>query len=349
MKLFKIGDISKICNISIKALRYYEALGLITPAEVDKYTGYRFYDQKNVEQIYTIQMLKDLNFSLDEIKNFSDISLDKKYIQIKKEIKELNKKLQLISSLKIQKGDGNMKCFVNDEKAIGKWKYICSTLSREAYNNGDFYEDKDALLQELYFLPNGEGYWIFDRWTEGILYHFGGRIYRYTIEDNKLYLEMYDDNQEFEMMLVFTKENSKEYKLEELERKDNVDFPFVCDDYATGYYQVYSLIKYKDKESFDGRHNKRTDLFLKSINLLPNGDCFMEFNNGRINKINWTKDFILNKNQSTASNYILKRINGEDYLIMDWKSGDYIYAGEINCCYVFKKVKNKNDNHEQIM
>lgn len=151
MGLIKIGDVSKLCNISIKAIRYYEELGLIKPAEVDKYTGYRYYDNKNLESIYTILFLKDLNFSLDEIKNYSPSSLAKKYSQIKSEIKELNKKLALITSLKISKGDGIMKCFINDKEVIGKWKYLFSTQSMDDYENGDTFVENDALLKELYF------------------------------------------------------------------------------------------------------------------------------------------------------------------------------------------------------
>ena len=72
---------------------------------------------------------------------------------------------------------------------------------------------------------------------------------------------------------------------------------------------------------------------------MPNGEALLEFNNGNINKILWTKDSILNQLNLTNSNYIIKTINNEDYLIMDWKSGDYIYGGKIFGCYVFKRIK----------
>ena len=48
----KIGEVSKLCNISIKTLRYYEEEKLITPVEIDFYSGYRHYDEKNIERIY---------------------------------------------------------------------------------------------------------------------------------------------------------------------------------------------------------------------------------------------------------------------------------------------------------
>ena len=63
----------------------------------------------------------------------------------------------------------------------------------------------------------------------------------------------------------------------------------------------------------------------------------VEYSNGRIDKIKWTRDYILST--SLASQYIIKDIDNERYLIMDWKSGDYVYGGKIYGCYVFKLVK----------
>ncbi len=38
--MYKIGELSKLCNISVKTLRYYDAEGLLVPDEIDKFTGY---------------------------------------------------------------------------------------------------------------------------------------------------------------------------------------------------------------------------------------------------------------------------------------------------------------------
>ena len=56
-------------------------------------------------------------------------------------------------------------------------------------------------------------------------------------------------------------------------------------------------------------------------------------------KVLWTKDFIINKNRQTTSNYVVKSKNDDKYLIVDWKSGDYTFGGKIYGCYVFKKMK----------
>ena len=66
--MYKIGELSKLCNISVKALRYYDAEGLLIPDMIDKFTGYRYYSASKLDDCYRIIALKELGFSLDEIK-----------------------------------------------------------------------------------------------------------------------------------------------------------------------------------------------------------------------------------------------------------------------------------------
>ena len=40
--MYKIGELSKLCNMSVKALRYYDSEGLLVPDRIDKFTGYRY-------------------------------------------------------------------------------------------------------------------------------------------------------------------------------------------------------------------------------------------------------------------------------------------------------------------
>lgn len=67
--LMKIGEIAAFFNVSIKAVRIYEKMGIITPAEIDSATGYRYYSVDQVQQINALIELKSLGFSLTEIKN----------------------------------------------------------------------------------------------------------------------------------------------------------------------------------------------------------------------------------------------------------------------------------------
>lgn len=41
--MFKIGDFSKLSMLSIRMLRHYDGLGLLTPEKTNAFTGYRYY------------------------------------------------------------------------------------------------------------------------------------------------------------------------------------------------------------------------------------------------------------------------------------------------------------------
>ncbi len=53
-RLLSIGEFSATCRLSPKALRRYDRLGLLTPAEVDATTGYRWYDPSQVTRAQTV-------------------------------------------------------------------------------------------------------------------------------------------------------------------------------------------------------------------------------------------------------------------------------------------------------
>jgi DNA-binding transcriptional MerR regulator/effector-binding domain-containing protein len=66
--MFTIGEFSKITGISVKTLRFYHEEGLLVPTSVDEATGYRYYDGSLVELARTIAFLKNLEFTLAEIR-----------------------------------------------------------------------------------------------------------------------------------------------------------------------------------------------------------------------------------------------------------------------------------------
>jgi len=65
--MFKIGDFSRLSQVSVRMLRHYDELGLLRPAHVDEQTGYRFYAAHQLEYLHRILALKDLGFTLEEI------------------------------------------------------------------------------------------------------------------------------------------------------------------------------------------------------------------------------------------------------------------------------------------
>jgi DNA-binding transcriptional MerR regulator len=65
--MIRIGDFSKLSRVSVKTLRFYDEMGLLKPVEVDRFTGYRYYEFDQLPRLYRVLALKDLGFSLEEI------------------------------------------------------------------------------------------------------------------------------------------------------------------------------------------------------------------------------------------------------------------------------------------
>ncbi len=70
--MIRIGDFSKLSQVSIKTLRYYDKVGLLKPNSVDGLTGYRSYSVSQLPRLNRILALKDLGFSLEQIAQVLD-------------------------------------------------------------------------------------------------------------------------------------------------------------------------------------------------------------------------------------------------------------------------------------
>jgi len=70
--MFKIGEFSKLSQVSVRALRLYDRRGLLRPACVDQFTGYRYYSADQLSRLNRIVAFKDLGFSLEQIARLLD-------------------------------------------------------------------------------------------------------------------------------------------------------------------------------------------------------------------------------------------------------------------------------------
>ena len=231
-----------------------------------------------------------------------------------------------------------MKPFINDQEAIGKWKFIGSALSKEAFFAGDFVEDNDILFQEIVFMPNGEGYWVFDHWTKGEIYHFRGMVYSYVIENGKLFLSIVNKDGEFELVCVYEKVDSKEYTEDDIRIKDDTNLPFINDENVIGKWNVAGFISIENKDNFSTDLLKSgNDYPLKGLTFNPNGELIEEFGSN-LYKQGWTKGSILKLESEMNCSYEIKTVQGKDYLFFEWKSGDYQFGGKVFGCYVLERA-----------
>jgi effector-binding domain-containing protein len=70
--VFRIGEFSKLSQVPVKTLRYYDEIGLLRPAKVDDFTGYRYYSADQLPRLNRILALKDLDLSLAQIGELLD-------------------------------------------------------------------------------------------------------------------------------------------------------------------------------------------------------------------------------------------------------------------------------------
>ena len=102
--MFKIGEFSKLSMLTIKALRFYEKEGLLIPACVDEWSGYRFYEASQLETAATIKALRQLDFSVEEIKaHLSGVPLQDalrtKRLELQQKRAELGARISIINYL----------------------------------------------------------------------------------------------------------------------------------------------------------------------------------------------------------------------------------------------------------
>jgi len=73
--MFKIGEFSRLSRVSVRMLRHYDQLGLLTPSQTDRFTGYRYYSAEQLPRLNRIIALRDLGFSLEQIAGILDEDL----------------------------------------------------------------------------------------------------------------------------------------------------------------------------------------------------------------------------------------------------------------------------------
>lgn len=75
--MLKIGEFSKLSRVSIRMLRHYDDIGLLKPAEIDRFTGYRYYTPGQLTVMGRITALKDMGFQLADIVKILEIYGDR--------------------------------------------------------------------------------------------------------------------------------------------------------------------------------------------------------------------------------------------------------------------------------
>ncbi len=248
--------------------------------------------------------------------------------------------------------------FENDEAVIGKWAVVGQYAVKEDFYSGrfphpsvrfDFYSAYGDDTKYLYFLPDGEHYWCY-AWTKGAILADGGdgtSVNPYEIEeyDGEHYMFVlwksyyYISRGGKPVTLVLKQIDDKARTKAEISRSDNIDLPFENDVRILGKWNSFSFIQ--KREHFSPDKPALSQLYWRSIEFAEGGHCTSVYDGEVISGDEqqvWTKGYLLRRYNQCACAYEIVTVEETDYLIIEWKSGDYRFGGYDTDYYVFVRA-----------
>ena len=336
--MLKIGEFANIFNISIKTVRFYEEKGLFKPFYIDKYSGYRYYDEKNIEEMSKILYLKDLDFSLEEIKNYDENRIKEKIEEYKSKIFKLNKNIDILNELNLKNKRGEeMISFVNDENAIGKWNLIGISNTKEEAEKHIFENNLFFKIKELYLMENGRKYWIIS-WSKNYIYINGSKN-PYDIKDNLMFVEILYPDESTYIVAVYEKENNNRYNIDDIRKKDKFNGFFKEDNKLIGFWNTVDFIKKGQNFNYKFKKSQK-EFLLERLTVNPIDNSVIIYSKNKRPRLSkYTKKYIFDLEElDTVCKYEYKRINGNEYIFVEWKDSDYVFNNTLNGYYVLEKV-----------
>ena len=250
--------------------------------------------------------------------------------------------------------------FENDPVVVGRWKLISCVADAEQFNP-DCVKTPDMrnLVKDLYFLPGGEKYWVFS-WTKGYLLSHGiswparsnKNQYEVRYINGKEYLFIWFKAHNYYLggkpeVWVLENVDHESHTKKEISFKDEIpDLP-ADDRNVIGTWEVCGLLS-NPEEFIPGQPGNfpPESLYWRKAVFSPDGSLTNTFGTLASGKtdiigapvLRWVNGYAVNTKISTTSEYIFREIDGVTYLFIQWKSGDYLYGGEVPFWYVFKHV-----------
>jgi DNA-binding transcriptional MerR regulator len=150
--MFRIGEFSKMSKTTIKALRYYDEIGLLKPEQTDPFTSHRFYTTDQLLKLHRIQALRQVGLSIDEIRaiingqNVVSI-LEKRKAELMAELNEAEHQLSRIEFILKGKEEENFMSYVATVKELPECIVYSKRMTVPSYDA--YFEILPALGQKV--------------------------------------------------------------------------------------------------------------------------------------------------------------------------------------------------------
>ena len=188
-KYLSIGEVSKLTDIHIKSLRYYDRIGILKAAYIDPATSYRYYTYSQLSIIEAIRICIELGIPLKQFAEYTEDDGQRvhyaKLLEHGKELAEqkfraIRDGLSYINELQdeIKRNDA---FYPNDNPSpvvVPRKRYMLEPIQASA-NEGDFHQ----AIGDLYMKATGNGYKV--GYDLGLLYIYrdNGEVERYQFID----------------------------------------------------------------------------------------------------------------------------------------------------------------------
>lgn len=108
-----IHQFATICRTTVRTIRFYDKKGILKPASVDQYTGYRYYHPHQAREFFKIKLFQTFGTPLKEMNKINETHseasfLNKKLVDIKAEIEEKKRQYNVLQTIKQDLVEGEM-------------------------------------------------------------------------------------------------------------------------------------------------------------------------------------------------------------------------------------------------
>lgn len=167
--MLRIGEFSKLSRVSIRMLRHYDEIGLLHPAAIDPFTGYRSYSEDQLPTVGRITALRDMGFGLTTIGELLanrgnpealERQLEARRRDLLAELADIQRRLRLLDTAqaRLRKDDSTMEYTVN-RKTLPQRQAACLRMTIPAYDReGDLWHLMMKETAPLHLQPDDPCY-----------------------------------------------------------------------------------------------------------------------------------------------------------------------------------------------
>lgn len=169
--MFRIGEFSKLTQVTIRMLRYYDEMGLLKPAKVDSWTGYRMYSAEQIPVLNKIIYLRDSGFNVAEIalalehpdSGFIRGQLDSKSLEIEAAIRAEQEKLRKLEIARKGLKDGNseMHYHISIKTVPGYQVLSLRKIIPDYYAEGEMWNELSAFAEREHIPVSNDTFSIY--------------------------------------------------------------------------------------------------------------------------------------------------------------------------------------------